>query len=400
MNLLLAAVVSLVVESPGVSTNAEWRAVSDAIQVKHVRKGYEVQGCLEEVAERILKKTKPKYVTFVLTPQECKFKKILKLHRLMRTIKDDPYENAVWGVVTGPDVASAMRVAKAEKPDLSRILSTTGVNESLYTDVVTISDANPPGGVVRKAKGGEVVREQVEGDMTHIFAAAWKELEPGVIVTSSHASERNLEMPFSRGNIVVKDGELWTQPNARLIDYATGHAKEGAAVGVERLAKSVKGRIWIAPGNCLIANNLDNNSMVMAALGYGHCDQFMGYMVTTWYGAVGWGCFGKWQGGGKTLGETYLESVNETIAKAVAICPNQAEFKPSAKTAKAFERKFYEQLNEFVREKAKFAKDFNDKKVQQELVGSLWDRDTTVLWGDPALETALPLRAGSGTAEK
>ena len=392
MNLLLAAVVSVVIESPGVATNAEWKAVADTLAAKYAGKGHEVVRCEGTNVLARLQAVRPRYVAFVRTPEESRFSAIVELHRLMRQIDDDPFEDAIWGVVTGPDAETARRIAAAERPDLSRILSTTGVDERLYSDVVTISDANPPGGVVRKAQGGEVVRTQVDGDTTHLFAAAWKELAPGVIVTSSHASERNLEMPFSRGNIVVRDGALWTCPNAQLIDYATGRAKDGAAAGVERLAESEKGRIWLAPGNCLIANNLDENSMVMAALGYGRCDQFMGYMVTTWYGAVGWGCLGKWQGGGKTLGEAYLETVNATIAKAVEICPNQAEFAPTAETSEAFEGAFRRQFGAFVRGRAKFAEGVRYLDVRNEFMGSLWDRDTTVLWGDPALDTALPAR--------
>ncbi len=380
---------AVVMSEKSVSSPA-WRAVADALVKKYDARGFVVIRTNTQDAQAVLSMTRPTYAAFVCTPEEVNFQSIVALHHRMRTLDKDPYEDVIWGVVTGPTAKDALRVAQAGKPDLTRALTTTGTNEGKFQELVSLLDAQPVGTVVRKNQAGEVTKEVIHGDLSHVFATAWKELDPGVIVTSSHASERNLEMPFSKGNIIPKKGAFWTCPHAQLINYMTGQAKvEEDAQGVDRLAEPKTEKIWIAPGNCLIANHLDDRTMVMTALGFGKCNQFMGYMVTTWYGAVGWGTYGKWMGGNKTLGEAYHAQVNETIEKLQAICPNAFEFKLTAPTSVEYTKSFGPTLQGFLQTKAKFADPAKLPERMRDLMGLFWDRDTTVLYGDPALESSL-----------
>jgi len=377
---MVTNLVMAIVLSQGVATNADWRAVADALETKCVRRGFAVTRVddIDRTAE--LKRLQPAYTAFVRTPEESRFTDVIEISRFVRTLDDDPLEDTIWGIVTGPTAADALRVATAGRPDLSVALSTTGIDESRYADFVTFSDANPPGVVVSRAADGTRVSEQTSGDLSERFAAEWDRLDPGVIVTSSHASERNLEMPFSRGNVVVKDGAFWTCPNAQLIDYRTGQSSSNRVTAARRLAKPKRAKVWFAPGNCLIGNNLDNSSMVMTALGYGRCDQFFGYMVTTWFGAVGWGTWGKWQAGGVTMAQARHLAVNEAIDRLMTMCPTADEFMPSCPSARAYERTFFLGIRRF----------FGEREPDRDVMGLLWDRDATVVWGDPTLPTELP----------
>jgi len=379
----LTNMVMALVISQGVATNSEWRGVADALEAKCERCGYKVVRVAD--ADRLagLRRVKPGYTAFVRRPDESLFADIVEMARLVRNIDDDPLEDTVWGIVSGPTAADALRVARAGRPDLSVAMSTMGIREPDFKNFVTFSDGQPKGTVVWRAKDGSSARETVQGDLSARFAAAWEELDPGLIATSFHASDRNLGIPYGRGFVVAQDGALWASPSTHLIDYSTGQASGNKATLSRRLAKPKRAKVWFAPGNCLIANNPGPGSMVMTAIGYGKCDQFFGYIVTTWYGAVGWGAWGKWADGGSglTVAQARHLAVNDAIRKLTDICPNAAKFAPVSPTTADYQKKFSPRVGAFLsQEKVK-------KEQARDAMGLLWDRDTTVVWGDPTLET-------------
>lgn len=239
-----------------------------------------------------LRKHKPRYVAFVVRPDELNDKMIKRLKRMICQIDSDPYEDAIWGIVTGPTAKDAMRVATSKEPrKILSVLATTGVGKDLVKGPVTvISDANPPGEWWTKDPSGRIVKNKTDGDTSHVFVEAWLKNDPQLLVTSSHASERNLEMPFSRGNIVAYNGKFGAVKNLKMIDYSTGQAKVNKINGasVTPLAEPKKEKVWIAAGNCLIANHKPGDDMIMTALGFGRVNQFVGYIKTTWYGEIGW----------------------------------------------------------------------------------------------------------------
>jgi len=373
-----AAETVAVVSPPVVATNAEWRAVADALAAKCERRGFAVTRI--DAADPLpeLQRLKPDYTAFVRRPEEARFPDVITLARLTRRIDDDPLEDTVWGIVSGPTPADALRVASAERPDLSAAMSTTGLNESAFRDFVTFSDGKPEGTIITRTAGGEKVVETIEGDLSGRFADAWDKLDPGFITTSFHASDRNLEIPYARGYLIASGGELFVTPPARLIDYKTAHATRIKVKNVRKLARPKRSKVWIAHGNCLIANNPDNDSLIMALLGYGRVDQFYGYIVPTWYGAVGWGTSGRWNGGGVTLARARHDSLNAMMEKLVAECPDERDFAPMTLTSKEYTREFERQISRFFAGRAKPSRD---------VIGRLWDRDTTVLWGDPTLQS-------------
>ena len=95
-----------------------------------------------------------------------------------------------------------------------------------------------------------------------------------LVVTASHATEINLEMPGSVGNIRCRDGRLY-------VDYP----------GEQRFVQDRDSRMVYLPiGNCLIANvNNTDSSMAVAWMNSQQATAFAGYVVTTWYGRNGWG---------------------------------------------------------------------------------------------------------------
>lgn len=333
-----------------------WRGVVDAL--------LEEPGDTAYVAERIvsgetlaaIRERRPRHVAFVMLPEEIDEQTLRGMKRMMCSVDDDPFDDAMWGVVTGPTAADAMRVATSRAPgEITSVLATTGVDKDLVAGPVTvISDANPPGEWWRKAAGGEVERHSTTGDTSHVFAEAWRESDPDLLLTSSHASERNLEMPFSRGNVVACSEGLGTAANAQLIDYSTGQAIDGAAesVRLSPLAAPRREKVWLAAGNCLIANHKPGCDMVMSLLGFGKVNQFVGYTKTTWYGEIGWTTWRYFGEYGLALNESWY-AANLQLARKLTD---------------------------------------GEPESERDMMGLAWDFDGTVFYGNPRRRTVIPGR--------
>ena len=361
-----------VVVSESAASDPAWRAVADALAAKYSKPPFmsSVAVANPTNAASVLTpkeqwQATPRYVAFVMKPEEAGAETVYKLHDIMKSLDDDPFYDAVWGIVTGPTADAAMHLATAEGVHPLTALSTTGIDFRPFDDATTISDAYAPGtrreeymqsvkpvAVMEKRGGAAEATRIVRGDTTAEFAAAWDALDPELIVTSAHASQRNLEMPFSTGNIVPRKGKLRTLPRMQLIDYSTGQAAKGSKSHAARakLAAPKRDKIWIAAGNCLIGDYKDNDSMAAAIIGYARAVQFMGYVKTTWFGEIGWESLGQFMNNRASAGEAwYFAGQN-------------------------LERKL-----------ALMKKDENDIRY----AGRIWDRDATILWGDPALDASL-----------
>lgn len=380
--------VLLIVTSMATASTPAWKGVADALEHKHAEEAKVLRlVAAPEVTDSLpaLQEMKPTHVAFVMRPDEVDFKTTVALKRMMREIDSDPYDDAIWGIVTGPTATDALRIASSREPaTIHTALATTGISDDCVHDgFYCLSDANPPGCWKIKDASGSVSQHSSTGDLSCVFAEGWNKLDPDFILTSSHASERNLEMPFSRGNIVPVKGAFATCPDLTLIDYRTGQAKADAPTGsLTPLKAPEKEKIWLAAGNCLIANHpAKGESMIMTALGFGKVNQFVGYISTTWFGEVGWGTLGNFSKG-MSLVAAYHEANRKLIEELEETVENAKDFKPVFENA--------EDYNRLLVEARKFP--FKAKKPitnPQEFIGRLWDRDATVFYGDPMVEIRL-----------
>ena len=307
----------LIVISLSTYRQPEWKGVVEALQTKHADMRCRVLTAGPSVLDAKLgiQELKPRYVAFVMEEKDVSRDTVKALRKMMRELDDDPFEDAIWGIVSGPDAATAKRIASSNEPkEIRNILSTTGVGKDLAPGIISqLSDANPP-------------PPPMILDTTGEFRKGWN-TDPELIVTSSHATERNLEMPFSRGNLLPDNGKFKVTSNLPL--KAPTHEK-----------------VWIAPGNCLIANHKPGeHTMVMTALGWGKCNQFVGYIIETWFGEIGWDTWKYFA--------NYRYPMNES----------------------------YYFANQFLLKKLS---EFKGAKSDQEYRGMVWDRDGTAFWGDPA----------------
>lgn len=332
----------------------------------------------------------PKYVCFVMRPEEASFSRLAALHRMMRRWDADPYTDAIYAVLTAPGAEDALRIAessrRARRTVVERALATTGgVDFDRVERAVVLSDGEK--GLVREKAGWDapVRSHTVTGETIRAFVSGWDRLDPDLLVTSSHASQRNLEMPFHTGNVVYRGGRLFGMPPGRspLIDYSTGQAREGAedaGGALLPMRRPERPKAVLGVGNCLIGDIPDGRCMALGWLGFGRADQFFGYSVPTWFGLAGWGLLGQWrQYPGTSVSEAYFFSNQNLLWRLSEAVPNERDFLPPARTPAAFSGDFNRAMRGF-----RFA--LPGGKMTQFIAGMLWDRDCTVLYGDPARE--------------
>lgn len=343
----------LIIVSLLAGQSAEWRDVAGALAAKHLGEATVVVECAEPTESlEILRRERPRYAAFVMQPRELDEGVEVRLREIMRSVDDDPFDDAIWGVVTGPSAADALRIASSREPSVVHsMLATTGVDADVVDgEVAVLSDAYPEGEWWRKDGAGDISRHSTTGEMVSAFVEAWNTIDPEMLLTSSHATEHNLEMPFSRGMIVSAPvGALrYAVCNTVRAPGADGRVvcemSETPAVKPARREK-----VWLAAGNCLIANHLDDHDMVMTALSFGKVNQFVGYIKKTWFGFVGWNTW-RFMRDGHSLAESYY-AANQWLALKLAL---------------------------------------GEAKDEMELKGLLWDRDATLFYGDPMHRVCLP----------
>lgn len=327
----------------------EWRAVADALKAKHAASiiVYEeaVEGTLGD-----LRRLFPRYACFVGRPEEVTREFVGRVQRLMRGLDDDPYTDAIWGIVTGYDAADALRIARHKEPlAVRRALSATvGAQVDGY-DEGRMYNELAAGTVVEKAAGGETLAKPCPVDTTARLAEALNTYAPDVFITSGHATERDWQIGYSyrNGSFRCENGQWY------------GLDTEGRRFDI----RSANPKVFMGIGNCLIAHIPDRQCLALAMMHSGGVYQFVGYTIPTGYGYGGWGVkdyFSELQAGRFTLAEANY--VN-----------NQALVYELEKRG----------LN-------------TDSDPRRGLRG---DRDVVVLYGDPAWEARMPKRRLPWTQE-
>ena len=376
----------------------EWKAVAETLLRKYEKASLAVVAdCSAEALRTELRRSRPRYVAFVLRPEEISRELVNTIHRTSRMLDDDPYGDCIWGIVSGYTAADAQRIAEAKAPlIIRRLLGTTNVNAARFEHSCCITDWEgfpilEQSGYTEPVKttfsmdtpeGQDIIENGVQGK----FAAQLATQRPELIVTSSHATQFNLEMPFSKGLIFSANNRFYQLGCKQLSSFpsALQPAKEGQTEALQCLADAMQlpsiepdgtPRVWLACGNCLLGNALQTNqSMVITALSAYTCNQFVGYTVPSWYGAAGWGTLELFMGNtdNTTLAEAFFLNNQFILHQTLSLDPallkvefNEAELGP------ALQRDI---LAAGIHLQSKHAKD---------AIGLIHDRDTLAFYGDP-----------------
>ncbi|CAF1146951.1 unnamed protein product [Adineta steineri] len=325
-----------------------------------------------------LKAAMPRYVAFVCQPDECGRTFVAKCHRLMRTLDNDPYVDAMWAIITGSDAESAIKSIDNESiPQpfiIRRAINFTNVDQNLFESCFTFSDAKrncwsgkncglDDGSGEEKDEGDEYPKAPAE-----IFAEKLNEMEPDLLVTSGHGGEQYVEMPWSVGKLQVEESGL----------VPLDENSEPAAPIIE---SSNNPKIFLPIANCLVGHCNGSQCMVTTFLGRMGVRQMCGYTVRTWFGRAGWGTLDLWKSvpGRLTLSDAYFLHQARMTYDIKSINPRLLDFKfefsddPDYETVANQLEKQYHLNHEKI-----------DDKVREEIYGLCYDHDTFVFYGDPA----------------
>lgn len=373
----------------------EWHAVAEALAAKYPGAKITVLPELSEDAlAKTLRSTSARYAGIVIRPEEVNRVTVNNLHRAARRVDDDPWGDCIWGIITGYSAADALRIATADKPlVIKRLLGTTNVGWHPFEQSCCITDwTNAP---VLEQKGNQEPTSTTydsntpegENGLQSIFAKQLSTAAPQLLVTSSHATQFNLEMPFSRGLIFPADNRFYQLSQQQMHDFFSplSAAYQGKTEQLNKLAQKLNcpeiepdgtPRVWLAAGNCLFGDAYGSNqSMVITALSAYTCNQVVGYTVPSWYGAGGWG----------TLG-TFVDSLEGMPLSQAWYINNQFMLHNCMQIDPALLNvRFNDEQITFLLQSSVLR---SSKKITQEnakdAMGLVHDRDVVAFYGDPA----------------
>lgn len=362
----------VVLASAAVEADSQWLAVAEKLAQRHdarvVGFGVHPREVLPE-----LQKLHPRWVAIVEVPEMIGRDYIIELNRMSREVDDDIYADYLWGVISGYDADSAMRMVdnSAEPLEIKSAVATIMETDSAkwfdrygYVDDHTAGlwgHKNGPGQSVIKVM---IDTTQVLRKFTELYA----EYDPDLVLTAAHATEYNLEMPFSLGNWKARDGVLYAD------DKYTGEKWD--------VPQSGKRKVYFAMGNCLIGN-FDNTreSMAPAWINSANAAAMSGYVVTTWHGRNGWGALKYWltHAGELTLPEAIYLNQQDMLYQLNAWSPDlvTANFP------------YDDDFDKQQREAARVVSEATGTKATLDQVGFWHDRDVLAYYGDPKWDVKL-----------
>lgn len=362
----------VVAVSRAVAEDKPWADVAEALRLKHSADVvvYELSPC--ELLDT-LRSLNPRYVAIVEKPENIGRDYIIDFHHTSRDVDEDIYADFMWGIITGYDAEAAMRmVDNSTEPLLIKdaVATIMELNSAKWFDNYAWVDDHTKGlwgekrGRHAEIKRDTVAPEQVLRKFTDLYA----EFDPDLIVTAAHATQKNLEMPYSLGNLKPRGGKLYAEDRFTLEEWD--------------LLNSGKRRVYAAVGNCLIGDmNNTKESMAAAWLSGSNASTMIGYVVTTWHGRNGWGALKYW----------VTNPSRYTLAEAVYInqqdfLHQQNEWYPQLINEKyRYEDKFMEELTTAANRLSEVLGrevDLNSAE-DWDMVGFWHDRDVLVYYGDP-----------------
>lgn len=157
------------------------------------------------------------------------------MNRLSRKVDTDVYEDFLWGIITGHDAQGACRMVEDSSQPLvvkDAVATITELSSAKWFDKYAWIDDH------EKEVWGEKKNAGAPGKVLDQFYSLYTVYNPDLVVIASHATERNLEMPYSLGNIRPDKGRLYADTKERKLYFPM----------------ETKRKVYLPIGNCLIAN--------------------------------------------------------------------------------------------------------------------------------------------------
>ncbi len=311
-----------------------------------------------------LKSISPRYVCFVSKPEMAGRELIVEAAQLLRHIDDDPYGDAIWGVVTGYDANDALRMVSNAAPKTVKSIASSMGNPNMldsWESGFASDEGNRHQLWSKKINGTVQFEKTLEPDSVEALAKCFNEIPVDYFVTSGHATEHDWQVIYNQraGSLLHRDGKLFFR-SSQNADYPISCDNP---------------KVYIAAGNCLIGHIDRPDCMATSWMHTGGVAQMIGYTVPTFYGYCGWGAKSLFESGRHSASEAFFISTQMLLwelgkrnAKLLDIAINPKE--------DLNVRKFIQKHGEIIKS--------NDE------LGLVWDRDTVAFYGDPAWRVTYP----------
>ena len=368
----------LVIASESVMQDTEWIEVTNAIASKHNAEIVTFATAPREALEQI-REAYPRYVAIVDKPENIGRDYVIDIHKMCREVDNDIYGDFLWGIITGYDAEAAMRmVENSTEPLLIKdaVATIMELNSAKWFDNYAWVDDHTRGlWGYKNGRDSEIVTAMVEKEQVlSKFCELYEAYDPDLIVTAAHATQKNLEMPYSLGHIKPRDGKLYAH------NIFTDEEFD--------INESGKRRVYTAVGNCLIGDmNNTRESMAAAWMNGSNAATMVGYVVTTWHGRAGWGALKYWV----TSPDRY------TLAEAVYMNQQDFLYQHSTWTPELLNEDYNycegwrdellcasERLSQAQNREVDL-----DNPADWDMVGFWHDRDVLVYYGDPKWDVKL-----------
>jgi len=241
----------------------EWGQVVEALKKKYNAKIFVAHYPQVGAVRKALNEYMPWYVCFVAPPEQATREMITAAAYTMTWLDDDPYEDAIWAVLTGFVAEDALRIINADPLFVRKELSNSwdGWLDWLEEGVSLDNDNK-----FVKNIGG--VKQQLEGPKETIqeFVEVLNQDDCDIITTDAHASEHVFYLGYPN---TASDGRIT-------------HNEEGDIYGIDTQGKvhhvnTKKPKIYYSPGNCLIGH-IDGPSCLSLAWIHNGANAFFGHI--------------------------------------------------------------------------------------------------------------------------
>ena len=369
-----------IVASKAVMDDPAWKAATvDVLTAKHPGAQVLVWEANPNEVKAELAKTQPSFTAFAVKPTQAGVSMTIALSNLCRALDDDPYVDTFWGVITGYDAESAKALSEAGPIAIERALDCAGMDLTAFDKAWRYTEDHR--GTMNFWERGVTDKVQdipCDTDNTQGVLERLQKDNIQFMTTSGHATQRDWQMGYSGPNMAMvhKDG--------RLISIDTKKQPHPAG--------STEPKVYFGTGNCLIGDVDKPDCMALSWMKDGGARQFMGYTITTWFGAQGWGTQGLFvDTAGLTTANEAFHFTNTGIVEKIRSygIPDMMDFRfTEIKSNGNFP--VTPGLQRWAVDFAKSGKSAPEvQKALQERVGHLHDRDVVCFYGDPALDARI-----------
>jgi ankyrin repeat protein len=244
----------------------EWGQVVEALKKKYNAKVFVAHYPEVSTVRKALNEYMPWYVCFIAQPEQATREMITAAAHTMTWLDDDPYEDAIWAVLTGFVAEDAIRIIDSEPLVVRKELSAhnwDGWLDWLEAGVSFQGDGNN----YVKNSGGVIQQLEVPKERLPEIVEVLNRDDCDIITISGHATEHAFYL-----------GKLNASNN-----YIT-HNKKGDVYGIDTQGKihhvnAKKPKIFYAPGSCDIGH-IDGPSCLSLAWIHNGVNAFWGHMYT------------------------------------------------------------------------------------------------------------------------